>query len=101
MQNSVHRFQQESRDRKIANFLLLELTIDLREPRVRGQRRFELLEDEGVRVDVLEVVVGRHGVEVPQDDVADPLLVAGLKTVTASLPDEDNYQFIFCFCIIS
>jgi hypothetical protein len=39
-----------------------------------------------VRVDVLEVVVGGHGVEVAQDDVADALVLVGLRRIAAALP---------------
>ena len=89
MQDSVHGLEQEGGDGQVADLLLLELPVDLGEPRVLQQRVFQLLEDERMRVDVLEVVVGRDGVEVPQHDVADALVLVGLRQAASALPGKE------------
>jgi len=43
-----------------------------------------------VRVDVLEVVVGGDGVEVLEDDIADALVLVGVRGVAATLPEKVN-----------
>ena len=86
----MHGLEQEGGDGQVADLLLLELPVDLGEPRVLQQRVFQLLEDERMRVDVLEVVVGRDGVEVPQHDVADALVLVGLRQAASALPGKAN-----------
>ena len=83
----MHGLEQERGDGQVADLLLFELAVDLGEPGVLQQRVLELLEDERVRVDVLEVVVGRDGVEVPQHDVANALVLVGLRQAASTLPE--------------
>jgi hypothetical protein len=51
-----------------------------------------------VRVDVLEVVVGGDGVEVLEDDVANALVLVGVRGVAATLPEKGNQNSMLYFC---
>ncbi len=51
-----------------------------------------------MRVDVLEVVVGGDGVEVLEDDIADALVLVGVRGVAATLPEKGNQNSMLYFC---
>ena len=100
MQDSVQWLQDEGGDGQVADLLGLKVPVDLREFGVGLQRVLQSLQDPGVSLQVLDVVVHEVDVERPKHHVPDLLafLVAAAAAdaaavqAGATLPENEANQ---------
>ena len=99
MKDTMQRFQDESRQRQIADFLRLKVFENLSKSEIAriaigiGEYSFQLVQNESVSVHISQVVFSRDRVEIVQNNVPDSLVVSGQMSISSALPKRQNRNF--------